>query len=228
MAQKNVWDNEYKKNLLVTLGNEPQASVKEFLRFLRKNHPLPENAYIIDLGSGTGRNAIHLAELGYKAVGIEISPAAVAMAKERSKNLPPSQVTFTEESIGGTLNFPDNAFDLALDVTSSNSLNEAERAVFLKETHRILKPGAFFFVRALCKDGDKNAQTLMKDFPGPEKDTYVMPETNIIERAFSKKDFEELYSPFFEILYIDKETHYTKMNNRSYKRNFWIAYLKKR
>ncbi|MEM2628070.1 MAG: class I SAM-dependent methyltransferase, partial [Ignisphaera sp.] len=46
-----------------------------------------EKGYILDIGCGTGRIALELAEIGYNVVGIDISPIyideAVRKAKER-------------------------------------------------------------------------------------------------------------------------------------------------
>ncbi len=227
--QEKVWENEYKKPKLVTMGNEPQVAVKDFLRWLRREQNTPlENLRVVDLGCGNGKNANYIAGLDptNTAVGIDISETALAHARMYAPST--KNATFIKQSIGAPLPFPDTSFSVALDVTSSNSLNEAERATYLKETHRILTPGGFFFVRALSKDGDMNAKTLLKTNPGPEKDTYIMPEFGLVERVFSKEDFIATYSPFFEIIDLKKETHYTKFAGRLYKRNFWIAYLQKK
>jgi hypothetical protein len=114
-----------------------------------------------------------------------------------------------------------------LDVTSSNSLSEGERSIYLSETNRVLKNGGYFFVKALCRDGDTNAKYLLKNFPGKEKDTYIMPELGVTERVWSKEDFIIAYEKYFTILNLEKKTIYSRMNNRVYKRNFWVAYLKK-
>ncbi len=95
--------------------------------------------------------------------------------------------------------------------------------MYLSEIKRVLKPNGYFFLRALCKDGDKNAQTLLKTNPGKDKDTYIMPGLGLTERVFSRDDLMKTYSFLGEPLYTDKETHYTKYNGRSYKRNFWVG-----
>ncbi|MEI6057888.1 MAG: class I SAM-dependent methyltransferase [bacterium] len=244
--QKDIWENEYRKQKLVSMSEEPQASVKDFLRWLRKGEekskpprqPVSlENINVLDLGCGTGKNARHIAGLdaGNKITGIEISETALRYARERDllNPEPSKQITYVHQSIGEQFPFIDTAFDLAFDVTSSNSLDEKERAVFLSETHRVLKPGAYLFVRALCKDADKNAQYLLKHNPGPEKDTYIMPDLGLTERVFSRDDFIQTYSgatigkPLFTLLHLEKETHYSKVADRLYKRNFWVAYLQK-
>ena len=136
-------------------------------------------------------------------------------------------IEYKKQSIGEKFPCEDGSIGIALDVTSSNSLTEAEREVYLSETHRVLKTGGYFFVKALCKNGDDNAKYLLKNFPGEEKDTYIMPELGVIERVWTKEDFTTTYSKYFTILHLEKKTSYSRMNNRSYKRNFWIAYLQK-
>jgi ubiquinone/menaquinone biosynthesis C-methylase UbiE len=93
--------------------------------------------------------------------------------------------------------------------------------------HRVLKSGGFIFVRALCLDGDKNAKQLVKEFTGPEKDTYILPGVGVTERVFTKEDFTSMYSKHFEIIHLEKMEGYQKWGNQSYKRNYWVAYLKK-
>ncbi len=227
MPQKDVWEREYKNPKLVTKDDKPQEDVKRFLKFLKKEQGVVlENLQVLDLGSGTGRNGNYVAELGNQSIGLEISKTAVDIANTRAKELG-VKAEYFENDIGSTYLFPDNMFDIALDVTSSNSLNETGREVHLKETHRVLKPGGYFFVKALCKEGDQNAKTLLKESPGKEKDTYIMKDLGLTERIWERADFENTYSPLFKILHLEKKTSYTRMKGRVYKRNFWIAYLQK-
>ena len=224
-----AWEKEYRNPKLVTLFTEPQSSVKEFLRWLRKKESVDlTTCTVLDLGCGTGRNALHLAEEGVKAAyGIDISKTAIQHAHEavRAKGL--TNAHFSVGSIGASLTaLSDQSCNIILDVTASNALSESERAVYLSEMHRVLAPNGHIFVRALCKDGDANAKELIRTSPGPEVDTYIMPDTGFVERVFTKADFEALYGQHFTINYLDKETHYTLFNGRRYKRNFWIAYLK--
>jgi SAM-dependent methyltransferase len=223
--QENIWEKEYRDPKLVTLSNEPIKSLKDFVRFLRKE-VLRElkNLNILDLGCGNGKNSAYFIDQGenIEVTGIDISLKAL----EYAQDLLPEGL-FIKQSIGTKYPFENEKFDIVLDITSSNSLNQKEREIYLDETYRVLKNDGYFFVRALCKDGDQNAKNLLKNSPGPEKDTYMIKELGLIERVFSREDFIATYSPFFEILFLKKETHYTKFNNRSYKRNFWVAYLKK-
>lgn len=219
--QGNVWENEYRNPKLVSLSNEPIKSLKEFVRFIRKEGKLElNNLNILDLGCGNAKNSIYISEQGNnnKISGIDISETAISLAKQAY----PSG-DFRVGNFGKTFPYSDKYFDIILDITSSNSLSESERQIYLSEINRTIKPDGYLFVRALCKDGDTNAKNLINSNPGKEKDTYIMPELGLTERVYSKEDFISQYSESFELLYLDKETHYTKFNNRSYKRNFWVS-----
>jgi hypothetical protein len=54
-----------------------------------------------------------------------------------------------------------------------------------------------------------------------------MPEIGVTERVWNKEDFISTYEKYFEIINMEKKTSYSKINDRSYKRNFWIVYLTK-
>lgn len=228
MSQQSVWEKEYKNPKMITNSDEPAVAFKDFVKWLRRKEKFEfENAKVLDLGSGTGKNAFYLAERGSSVSGIEISKEAVKISKKRGEKY--SNLTkFTEGDFGKALPFEEDYFDLVLDVTSSNSLNEKERSVYLKEVGRVLKSGGYMFVRALCKDGDKNAQNLLKLSPGKEKDTYFMEDLGLTERVFSRGDFENMYSKDFDILSLEKDSSYTTVLGRKYKRNFWLAYLKRK
>ncbi len=237
MTQFDAWEREYLNPKLLTRENEPQKDTVRFVRWLKDQGLINfSNILMIDLGAGTGRNTNYFAELGADAKGIELSKTAVMLAKKDAlaRNL---KTDFVQGSMGEPYppDIKTDTVDIVIDVTSSNSLTEKEREVYLSETYRVLKSKksstdttGYFFVKALCKDGDHNAKELIKKSPGKEKDTYIIKELGIHERVFSKEDFTATYSTCFDILFLEKKTTYTRFNNRSFKRNFWIAYMQKK
>lgn len=225
--QGNAWDREYKNPLFVTKNDGPQADTLRFLKFLKKEQKFRvEEKTILDLGCGTGRNSNYLADLGNKVIGIEISRTALALAKTRAQDMG-VVVDYRLGDIGEKYEIKDNSIDVVLDITSSNSLNEKGREIYLEEVNRVLNKKSFFFVRALCKDGDKNVKNLLKMNPGREYDTYILKDIGLTERVFSRIDFIKMYTKYFKILSLEKKTGYATMNNRIYKRNYWLAYMTK-
>ncbi len=208
------------------LGSKPQTSIIHFTRFLKKHKKLRgqnlpfEDLTVLDLGSGLGKNSIYFAERGAKVTGIDISDVACHEAKKKSSHL---NIDYINDSFGKKLPFENNSFDVVLDVTSSNSLSQREREIYLQEVSRVLKHEGMFFVRALLLDGDKNAKILLKERSGKEYMTYILPEVNLQERVFSMRDFKDMYEKYFETVYIETETHYSRFEDKIYKRRFVVG-----
>jgi rhodanese-related sulfurtransferase/ubiquinone/menaquinone biosynthesis C-methylase UbiE len=248
MPQKNAWEKEYKNPQLIKLSDEPRKDLVDYMKFLRKKEKIDiEGLNILDLGSGNGKNANYLAELGNNVTGFEISTSAAEMAKSNANlntqkmlgsnlNSDVTDIAETETlpnpnyilaDIGASFTLENESMDLIIDIMSSNSLNESEREIYLNEVHRVLKHEGHFFLRGLCKDGDQNAKNLIKLHPGKEYDTYINQDMNLTERVFSKDDFIKTYSKYFEIQQLTKKTNYALFKGQSYKRNYWLAYMKK-
>lgn len=55
-------------------------------------HPQPEvvglafAGPVLDAGCGTGENALHIASLGFSALGVDVAETALAMAREKARN----------------------------------------------------------------------------------------------------------------------------------------------
>lgn len=226
MKQDKAWDKEYKKPVLVTKYDQPQKDTLKFIKFAKKEGVTLNNASVLDLGSGTGRNANYLAKEGAQVTGLETSAEAIKIARERAAKLE-INVKYFKGSIGKTYPLDNDSVDLTIDVFTSHLLTEEEREIYLNEVARVLKPGGLFFVKTMAKEGDANAQSLLRSSPGKEKDTYILPELNIQERVFSEADFRDLYSKDFQIIKIEKKTALIPFKNQSYKRRFLVAYLKK-
>lgn len=225
--QKSEWEREYKNPLFVTKGSDPQADTLRFLKYLKKEEKFRvEERVVLDLGCGTGRNSNYIADKGNSVIGIEISSTALEIAKARAKEMG-VEVDYRLGDIGMPYAIEDKTVDVIIDVTASNSLDEAGREVYLNEMNRVLKDDGYIFVRALCKDGNKNVKALLLSDPGREKDTYVLRKLGLVERVFSREDILALYGKYFKVIKLEKKSGYTTYDDRVYKRDYFLMYLKK-
>ena len=64
-----------------------------------------EESYILDIGSGTGHHVKNLSDNGYKAIGIDSSPAMIKKAKE---NYP--DMEYQNRDVLASMSFPQNTF----------------------------------------------------------------------------------------------------------------------
>ncbi len=234
MSQEHIWEKEYRNPQLLTRENRPQADIVRFAKALKKSLKKEGKTYadlrVVDIGSGTGRNSFYFAELGARVVGFEISDTALKIAKKfvAESFMTDLAVEYYKQDIGSGFLAANDSFDVALDITSSNSLDEEGRRICTRETHRVLKPGGLFLLKTLCKDGDEHSKLLIKESSGPEKDTYVLPGLGLTERVWSRDDLVAYYGTYFDIISMNKKTTYMQMNGRSYKRNFWIVEMRKK
>lgn len=227
MAQRAVWEREYDTKSLISGTNEPTQEVKNFFRYLRRTQGVDlSQVRLLDLGSGLGKHALYAAGLGMQAVGIEFARNAVREAQKRAQEAELS-VEYREGNIGEPLPCSDASFEVVLDVMSSNSLTEGERTVYLSEAHRVLVPGGFMMVRGLAKEGDRHAKILLRDYPGVEPDTYILPGLGVAERVFSESDLRTLYGAHFSLLHLARSAHYARFEGRSFKRTYFVLYLQK-
>jgi SAM-dependent methyltransferase len=100
---------------------------------------------LIDLGCGTGRLAIALAQRGYRAVGVDLSPETLRIVGDKATSLgldiPRVQANLVE--LDGIAN---QTFDYAACLFSTLGLIEgkAHRRRFLGHVYRLLRPGGVF------------------------------------------------------------------------------------
>lgn len=225
MNNQQSWNDEYKKPKLITQSHQPQ---KDFLRFIKwiknnKHIDLYSGITVLDLGCGVGRNSFYMADrYEAKVYGYDFSEDAIEKAKAIHAH---PNINFYKRNIAEPFPLPDNSVDIILDVTSSNALNEKQRKIYLQECARVLKPSGYMYVRTLAKEGDKNAQQLVKEFPGGEYDTYKHPQLGVTERIFSGPDFKKLYNEYLEVVRMERKTGYQAFGKQSYKRNYWNVYL---
>jgi cyclopropane fatty-acyl-phospholipid synthase-like methyltransferase len=142
---------------LAYYGNPPWdtgISPPEMVEFARMNPP----GRSLDLGCGTGTNAIFLAQHGWEAWGIDFSRKAVktGLAKAQrqgvSVHLFVGDVTKPIEATG--------VFDLILDIGCLHSISDLQRRGYFMNLMRLLAKDGHYLVYGFISDIESSA------FPG--------------------------------------------------------------
>lgn len=128
---------------------------KQFLEVMRQGH-VPRFGRLLELGCGAGNMTVWLSKLGYEAVGIDISPTAIEWAMERAKD-GGLKIAFQCADVLKLDFLESDSFDLVLDGHCFHCIIGADRALFLKEAFRVLKPGGYFLVDTMCDPVSGNA-----------------------------------------------------------------------
>lgn len=95
---------------------------------------------VIDLGCGAGLEAICLAKNGFDVTGVDFSPTAIMMARQRaeSENV---QVTFIQDDLTN-LERVSGPFDLLLDFGALNDLDESDRDAYVRNVLPLTDSGS--------------------------------------------------------------------------------------
>jgi cyclopropane fatty-acyl-phospholipid synthase-like methyltransferase len=106
---------------------------------------------VLDVGCGTGDNALYLAASGHEVVGVDAAPTAIRRAREKADAVDaPTRATFI---LGDVLQLPDlpglgTPFDTAIDSGLFHTLGDDERLVFAASLAGVLRAGGSYHM--LC------------------------------------------------------------------------------
>ena len=221
------WDREYTKPEHLRLSVNESEDLVKFTRWLvrrERTDLLTAPVSTIDAGCGNGRNLIYLAKtFGMPGIGIDLSSAAIAQAKKLSEGLP---IEYEIGSAGSLLPTPDESQGLALDMMTSHFLDEDGREQLRDELYRSLIPGGYLFMKTFLKDKDLHTARLIKDFPGPEEDSYIHPVMGVAEHVYSEKELVEFLKEKF-IVHKVYRSHRHSFKGRAGKRRTISIYAEK-
>jgi Methylase involved in ubiquinone/menaquinone biosynthesis len=224
MSQKQKWEKEYLSDhgVPTTTRTTPSSSVVKGVEFLRQNNFLIGNK-VLDLGSGPGRNAIYLAKEGFEITAVDFIVSSLETLKEKTKSegLQKNIKTVTA-SIGTKLPFRSDSFDLALDITSSMSLDDDEVVVFEKELRRVLKNKGILIMYVLS-DQDE----YMVKYGDINKGSYVSPAAGIVEHCRGEKELKQIFKNW-EFLKFDLREMEDEYFGKKYTRRLWWVILRNR
>lgn len=221
------WDSEYKNPTHLKLSTEPSEDLEKFTRWLirQKRHDiLGSEGKVLDVGCGNGRNLIYLSQtFGTTGVGYDISKTAVAQAVSASKGL---TLSYEARSIAGNFTLADESQDLILDMMTSHFLNQTDRLTLRAETHRVLKPGGYLFMKTFLKDEDLHTKRLLQEFPGTEAGSYIHPVMGVAEYVYSEEELVQFLSEKF-IIHKIYRSHKHAFRGQARKRRTITIYAEK-
>ena len=101
---------------------------------------------VLDIGCGTGEHALMAAECGLDATGIDSSPRAIGLAKQKAAD----RQLGARFLVGDALDVEhrNEAFDTVLDCGLFHVFDDGDRETFVKNLRAIVAPGGCYFM--LC------------------------------------------------------------------------------
>jgi SAM-dependent methyltransferase len=131
----------------------------ELERFVATHRP----GRAIDLGCGTGTNAVYLAKQGWSAVGVDFAARAIGKARRRAREAGVSSRCSFHVGDVTRLDSLAGPFDLALDIGCLHSLPVAERAAYAAGAARLVGSGGTYLLYAFAPGGRPGVPGLTGD-----------------------------------------------------------------
>jgi len=139
---------------------------------------------ILDVGCGTGENAMFLAENGCSVAGVDIAHRAIELARKKAAD----RHFNVDFSVCDVLTlgscFREDEFDTVIDSGLFHALTDEERPVYVRQVYRVLKDGGQYFM--MCFSDKQPGEW------GP--------------RRVSKEEIIQAFSPMFKISYVKDAT----------------------
>lgn len=101
---------------------------------------------VLDVGCGTGENALFLAARGHDVTGVDAVPAAVDAAREKAASRRSAAVFFAHDAL--RLAELGRTFGTVIDSGLFHTFDDAERGEFVRSLAAVLAPGGRYYV--LC------------------------------------------------------------------------------
>ncbi len=114
----------------------------------------------VDLGCGTGTNAITMATRDWKVTGVDFAPNAIIAARRKSRRLG-LEIDF---QIGDVSRWqPELPVDLVLDIGCLHNLDLNKRARYIDQLPDLLRPGGTFLLYANIQTSQPDARPGLTD-----------------------------------------------------------------
>jgi len=127
-----------------------QAPLREVEKKLLAS--IHKESKILDVGCGSGRFSIGVAQLGHIVTAVDITPAAITAASEKAKHLKLGNVSFFVSDMT-EMPFPNNEFDYVFcprfSINAVATFHKRKKAV--SEMMRVVKPGGIVYIESFNK-----------------------------------------------------------------------------
>ena len=143
------WDDQYKSAAYRERWDRLAPS-PDLAAVVAAGH-IPPGGVTLDLGCGAGTDAVYLASLGFRSIGLDFSPEAIAIARGRATDA--GVMVDWREASALDLPIADASIHFAQDHGCFHHIPDQDRTRYAEEVARVLLPGARFLLSGGRRSG---------------------------------------------------------------------------
>jgi cyclopropane fatty-acyl-phospholipid synthase-like methyltransferase len=157
----------------------------------------------IDLGSGDGRDTLHLAALGFRVRAIDLSNVALRKLSKAAVAKGFADLIETEYADLARLQCATATYDLAISITSIDHLREVEARHAFRQMTGALRVGGLLFVRVHTKDdpgfcggeGQSETKAVLRHYFGRGELLALLPDSFELIRYIEEREEDLDHGP---------------------------------
>ena len=178
------WDAIHQK---IYKQNEWHSSYAE-----EKEKLFPRNSLVVDIGAGTGADALYFLKSGHSVVALDISEFALKITQERSKEAGLSKNIVTKQVDLGLHSIPvkDSSVDIVYSRISLNYFGRKQTTSIFKDIYRVLKTDGFAYLSLKSPDDAVEMEYLEKGASLYEENVFI--EGGMIRSRFTVAQLEKM------------------------------------
>jgi ubiquinone/menaquinone biosynthesis C-methylase UbiE len=178
------WDAIHKKIHTQDEWHSKYAEEKEKL--------FPRGSLVVELGTGTGADAIYFLKMGHSVVALDVSEFALKIVKEKAKVAKLSKNIVTRQVDFGIRSIPvkDSSVDIVYSRISLNYFGKNQTTKIFKDINRILKDNGTAYISLKSQDDEVEMEYLQKSASVYEPGVYI--EGGMPRSRFSVKQLKKI------------------------------------
>lgn len=179
------WDSFHQQSV-----KESELAASKYAQ--EKELQFPQGCVVVDLGGGTGEDALHFLKKGHRVIVFDISEFALKHAQDvASKHKMENRLAVKQVDFGlHKLPLKTNSVDIIYSRNSLNYFGRRQTALIFKDIHGVLKNGGVAYIALRAPDDVKEMKYLKENATEYEHEVYIDGK-NLLSR-FSVKTLKEI------------------------------------
>jgi len=220
------WEREYNRGGIPSSVREgPSSSVRDFVAFAATAGVT--QGYAIDVGCGSGRNSLYLAELGFHVTGIDYAASQVDRLDAAARELGLSTRLRSQcHDVRSPWPVEHASQKLAIDAFCfKHQIAHADIDAYVKNAATAVAPGGLMMVSFAGRGDGYYAQFPIEDDGGAGR-LILDPGNQILSRLYDWNELATLFQPFTVVHHATKLGR-NEMHGQAYDRETHVVYLKR-